>query len=81
MVENEKRRDEAHEEYLKEKQQVDNIIQKMIDEDQELQRINSLKKEQAKQDMILSVNEKRLMQKRQEEMEAFENEMLRRYQE
>jgi hypothetical protein len=53
----------------------------MIDEDQELQRINSLKKEQAKQDMILSVNEKRLMQKRQEEMEAFENEMLRRYQE
>lgn len=59
---------------------MDNIIQKMIDEDQELQRINSLKKEQAKQDMILSVNEKRLMQKRQEEMEAFENEMLRRYQ-
>lgn len=53
----------------------------MIDEDQELQRINQLKKEQAKQDMILSVNEKRLMQKRQEEMEAFENEMLRRYQE
>jgi len=31
--------------------------------------------------MILSVNEKRLMQKRQEEMEAYENEMLRRYQE
>ena len=53
----------------------------MIDEDQELQRINQLKKEQAKQDMILSVNEKRLMQKRQEELEAFENEMLRRYQE
>jgi len=36
MVENEKRREEAHQEYLKEKGQVDNIIQKMIDEDQEL---------------------------------------------
>jgi len=31
--------------------------------------------------MILSVNEKRLMLKRQEDMVAFENEMLRRYQE
>ena len=68
---------EAHQEYLKEKDQVDNIIQRMISEDREMARIQNLKMQQAQADMILSVNEKRALIKRQEEMEAFENEMVR----
>lgn len=34
---------EAHQEYLKEKDQVDNIIQRMISEDREMARIQNLK--------------------------------------
>jgi len=39
MVEREKLRAEAYQEYLKEKSQVDAVIQKMIDEDMEMMRI------------------------------------------
>lgn len=39
MVEREKLREEAYEEYIKEKSQVDAVIQKMIDEDMEMMRI------------------------------------------
>ena len=39
MVEREKLREEAYEEYVKEKSQVDAVIQKMIDEDMEMMRI------------------------------------------
>jgi len=39
-----------------------------------------LKQEQAKSDMIMSIQEKREMQKRQKELEEYENEMLRRFQ-
>lgn len=39
MVEREKLRLEAYEEYVKEKSQVDAVIQKMIDEDMEMMRI------------------------------------------
>jgi len=35
--------------------------------------------QQAQADMILSVNEKRALTKRQQEMEAYENEMVRQY--
>lgn len=35
-MEKERQKREAYEEYLKEKQQVDNVIQKLIDEDQKL---------------------------------------------
>lgn len=35
--------------------------------------------DQAQTDMVLSVQEKRAWQKRQEEMERHENEMVRRY--
>ncbi len=51
----------------------------MIDEDREMARITSLKMEQAQADMILSINEKRALQRRQQEMETYENEMVRRY--
>lgn len=40
---------------MKEKEQVDNVIQRMIDEDREMARIQALKMEQAQADMILSV--------------------------
>lgn len=79
MVEREQLRAEAYQEYVKEKAQVDAVIQKMIDEDMEMMRIQQQKQEQAQADMILSVNEKRAMIKRHKEMEEYEEEMVRRY--
>jgi hypothetical protein len=64
MQDREKLRDEAQNEYLKERDQVDTIINKMIQEDHEMMRINKMKQEQSKQDMILSVNEKNALLKR-----------------
>lgn len=72
-------KDEAYQQYQQEKQQVDNVIQKMIDEDREMARIHSMKMDQAQADMVLSINEKRALQRRQQEMEQFEEEMVRRY--
>lgn len=43
MIEKEKLRNEAFEEYAKERAQVDAIVQKMIDEDHEMMRINKMK--------------------------------------
>ena len=43
MVDREKLRDEAYDEYQKERGQVDAIINKMIDEDHEMMRINKMK--------------------------------------
>jgi hypothetical protein len=43
MIEREKLRDEAYDEYIKERGQVDAIINKMIDEDHEMLRINKMK--------------------------------------
>merc|ERR1712091_221840 len=51
----------------------------MIAEDREMARIQNLKMQQAQADMILSQNEKKALIKRQQEMEAFENEMVRQY--
>ena len=51
----------------------------MIEEDNEVSRINQQKKEQSQADMILSMNEKRALLKRQKEMEEYEDEMVRRY--
>ena len=64
IVAREKLRDEAYDEYIKERGQVDAIINKMIDEDHEMMRITKMKQEQSKQDMILSVNEKKALLKR-----------------
>lgn len=70
---------EAAEEYLKERDCVDSIIQRMIEEDREMARIQNLKCQQAQADMILSQNEKKALIRRQDEMESFENEMVRQY--
>jgi len=45
MIDREKLRDEAYNEYAKERSQVDSIINKMIEEDHELMRINKIKQE------------------------------------
>lgn len=70
---------EAHEEYLREREQVDNAIHRMIEEDREMARIQNLKMNQSQADMILSQNEKRALIRRQKEMDEYENEMVRRY--
>lgn len=61
-------REMAYEEYVKEREQVDMIINKMIQEDMEMMKLNKMKQEQSKQDMILSINEKRALLKRQQEL-------------
>lgn len=48
MVNREKLRQEAYQEYIAERGQVDAIINKMIDEDHEMLRINKMKQEQSK---------------------------------
>lgn len=72
-------RAEAFQEYMKEKGQVDKVISKMIEEDQKMIALIRMKQEQAKLDMVQSVNEKRELQRKQMELETYENEMLRRY--
>ena len=67
------------EEYMKERANVDAIINKMIEEDHEMNRINKMKQEQSKQDMILSVNEKKALLHRQTELEEYEEELVRQY--
>ena len=64
MINREQLRDDAMEEYIKERANVDAIINKMIEEDHEMIRINKMKQEQSKQDMILSVNEKKALLQR-----------------
>ena len=64
---------------MKERANVDAIINKMIEEDHEMIRINKMKQEQSKQDMILSVNEKKALVKRQRELEEYEEELVRQY--
>jgi len=51
----------------------------MISEDQKLIELTKLKQEQAKTDMIISVNEKREMIRRRKELEDYETEMLKRF--
>ena len=79
MIEREKLREQAYQEYAAERGQVDAIINRMIDEDHEMMRITKMKQEQSKQDMILSVNEKKALLKRQKELEEYEEELVRRY--
>ena len=79
MVNRENLRKEAFNVYQKERSQVDAIINKMIEEDHEMLRINKMKQKQSKQDMILSFNEKKALLKRQKELDEYEEELVRRY--
>jgi len=77
MIDREQLREDAMEEYIRERANVDAIINKMIEEDHEMIRINKMKQEQSKQDMILSVNEKKALLQRQKELEEYEEELVR----
>jgi hypothetical protein len=77
MIDREQLREDAMEEYVRERANVDAIINKMIEEDHEMIRINKMKQEQSKQDMILSVNEKKALLQRQKELEEYEEELVR----
>lgn len=79
MIDRERLREQAYQEYASERSQVDSIINRMIDEDHEMMRITKMKQEQSKQDMILSVNEKKALLKRQKELEEYEEALVRRY--
>lgn len=79
MVNRELLREEAMNEYMKERMNVDAIINKMIEEDHEMIRINKMKQEQSKQDMVLSQNEKKALLNRQRELEEYEEELVRQY--
>lgn len=79
MIEREQLRQAAFEEYEAERGQVDKIVQRMISEDHESMRLNRMKQEQSKQDMILSVNEKKALLKRQQELAEYEEELVRRH--
>lgn len=72
-------RAEAQEEYVKEKGQVDAVVKKMINEDHESLRLQNAKKDQSKNDMVLSVMEKKANERRQRDLEQQESEMVRRY--
>ena len=48
MIEREKLREQAYQEYAAERSQVDSIINRMIEEDHELMRITKMKQEQSK---------------------------------
>ena len=50
---------------MREKDQVENVIRKMIDEDQKLVDLTRMKQGQAKLDMVQSLNEKRELLKKQ----------------
>jgi hypothetical protein len=79
MIERERQREMAYEEYSKERAQVDATINRMVQEDLESLRIQKMKQEQSKMDMILSVNEKNALLQRQRELEEYEEELVRRY--
>ena len=51
----------------------------MIDEDQKLVDLTRMKQGQAKLDMVQSLNEKRELLKKQQELEEYENELMRSF--
>ena len=79
IAEMQRERERAKQEYLKERDQVESAIQRLVEEDREMARAKNEKTLQVQADMILSQNEKRALIQRQREIEQFENEMVRKY--
>ena len=73
MVLREQLKNEAYQEYMKEKDQVDKVVQRMIDEDREMLNLIRMKQDQAKQDMKESIEAKRKKVKDEQELEEYEN--------
>ncbi len=59
MVERERLKDEAQREYEKEKANVEAVIQQMISEDMDMMKLTKAKQDQSKNDMIMSLMEKK----------------------
>ncbi len=57
-------RQEAYDEYIRERDQVENVIKKMIEEDQKMVELTRMKQGQAKLDMVQSLTEKRDLTKK-----------------
>lgn len=79
MAEREQLRLRAQEEYLKEKSQVDAVVNKMISEDMQLMSLTKEKQDQAKNDMKHSLFEKKRQEREMKRLEQYENEMVQAY--
>lgn len=64
LMEMQRKKEEAFQEYAREREMVDGIIQRMIQEDMENLQLHKQKQEQSKQDMVLSVQEKKALLRR-----------------
>jgi hypothetical protein len=65
--------------YEREKNQVEAVVQKLIDEDTEMMRLTKMKQDQSKMDMKQSVLEKRRQEARIREIAKEEEDAVRRY--
>ena len=79
MVEREHLREQAWIEYEREKQNVEQVVNQMIAEDQQMNELTRLKQDQAHKDMIQSKMERKAQQERERQIDAHENEIVRRY--
>lgn len=81
ILEREQLREEAYQEYLREKQQVDRLINQMVLEDQDSLRKQGAKKQQAINDIHETLQLRHAQQQQDRERAAAETEALQRYQE
>ena len=79
MIERETLKEQARMEYEREKNQVEKVITQMIAEDQESQKLDQMKIDQSKQDMVISMHERVAQRKREQEIVEFENDRIRLY--
>lgn len=79
MVERERLREQARLEYEKEKGNVEAVVNQMIAEDQQMAQLTKMKQDQAHKDMITSKMERLAQAERERQIEAHENDMVRRY--
>lgn len=73
MVLREQLKQEAYNEYIKEKDSVDQVVQRMIDEDRDMLNLIRMKQDQAKLDMKESLEAKRKKVRDETELEEYEN--------
>lgn len=79
--ERERLKDEAHAEYLKEKQAVDEALQRMVEEDRREILLDEEKKKAMHESMLRSLEEKARAKTREQAEEQLLQERIKRYQE
>merc|ERR1712238_644729 len=79
MYEKKLKCDEAREEFLSEKGQVDDIVQKIIDDDVQKQHREAKKKATAFKTMQFALDEKEMIKLSLKERERMENEQYKKY--